>query len=386
MNTPYFTPNYPFHNEHRLLSIPERLGADLPYAGRGVVIAFIDSGFYPHPDLGDRIVAHVDATRYPITEGYIHPGDLAWHGQMTSVVAAGDGKLSGGVYRGLAHQAQVVLIKISNTRGHIKEADILRGLRWLAKHHERFNVKIVNVSVGGDYPSRNPDHPIHKVLRKLIDAGLTIFAAAGNGGVPILFPPANSPDVITVGGFNDQNSRDPLHWISYPNNWGTAYNNTRKPDIIAPARWIPSPILPNSSTAQEAYWLARLMQAESLDMVNRLIQEGYTDLSFDRKVASVPDGMLYAQIQERIHAHKLIDAYYQHVDGTSVSVAIAASLGAMLLEANPGLTPKNIKAILGATAKRLSGVPTERQGYGAIDPGLAVSAAQFAAQVLKGPS
>ena len=49
----------------QLLSIPERLDANPRFTGRGVVIALVDSGFYPHPDLmrpKRRIKAYADAT------------------------------------------------------------------------------------------------------------------------------------------------------------------------------------------------------------------------------------------------------------------------------------------------------------------------------------
>ncbi len=48
---PTFHANYPQHNHNALLPTPERLGALPDYTGRGVVIAFIDAGFYMHPDI-----------------------------------------------------------------------------------------------------------------------------------------------------------------------------------------------------------------------------------------------------------------------------------------------------------------------------------------------
>src|SRR5262245_31772160 len=131
---PVFTPNYPaFQAGHcTLLPTPERIRAAYDYTGRGVVIAFIDSGFYPHPDLEGRILLHVDASTNRVVEqaAGFESSDLSWHGQMTSVIAAGDGKTSGGKYRGIAPDAKLVLVKVSTPRGHIKETDILRGLRW----------------------------------------------------------------------------------------------------------------------------------------------------------------------------------------------------------------------------------------------------------------
>ncbi|HVO43713.1 MAG TPA: S8 family serine peptidase [Aggregatilineales bacterium] len=379
---PLFTPNYPSADGSPLLSTPDRLGASPHYSGQGVVIAFIDSGFYPHPDLDDRILCHADATSSRVEEHFSPPGDYSWHGQMCSVIAAGDGCLSSGMYRGIASGAELVLIKVSDARERIKEADILRGLRWLIQNHRRFKVRLLNMAVGGDRPSRDPGNPMLAAIRQLVDEGVMVFAAAGNSGSDRLVPPASSREVITVGGIDDQNSRDASLWLPYPNNWGTAYDGTAKPDVTAPARWIASPILPGSSVDREARWLAPLLQVPSYATVDAMLYEAHLDLSLSREAAIHPNAHVYKQLQERIHAHKLIHRHYQHVDGTSVAVSIATSVAAQMLEANPGLTPQNIKAILTATAKRLSGVPAERQGYGVIDAALAVSTAAIAATML----
>src|SRR5207247_1048842 len=57
-------PVYSLDDTH-LLPTPVRLHANPRYTGRGVTLAFLDSGFYPHPDLAepdDRIRGHIDAT------------------------------------------------------------------------------------------------------------------------------------------------------------------------------------------------------------------------------------------------------------------------------------------------------------------------------------
>lgn len=361
-----------FPHHHKLLSTPERTGALSEYTGRGVVMAFIDSGFYPHPDLGERVLVHADATTDNITEGtrYTRPAAYSWHGQMTSVIAAGDGRTSGGVFRGIACDAHLVLIKVSNVRNQIKERDILRGLRWLIEHHQRFGVKVLNLSVGGDEQSDDPDHPIHAAIRTLTDQGVTVLAAAGNGGRGYLVPPASTPEAITVGGYDDRNTLDRAQWQPYPSDYGT-----NKPDITAPAQWIASPILPGSSVEREAYWLAALLDADDESQVRQLLREGYADLNLTRAEAARPTAKTFAKLQERIAHHKIVDAHHQYVDGTSVSTAIASSIVAQMLEANTRLTPSNIKAILKQTAVPLAGVLAEQQGAGMINPAEAVRAA-----------
>jgi serine protease AprX len=375
-----FMRSYPIHEPTRLtpLSTPERTGALPHFTGQGVVMAFIDSGFYPHPDLNGRILTYADATYEHVTEGkrFDWPRWYSWHGQMTSVIAAGDGRTSNGKYRGIASGAQLVLIKVSNARRQIKEADILRGMGWLIDNAARLNVRVLNVSVGGDFPSNDPDHPLHRAVRMLVEGGVTVLISAGNSGIARIVPPASAPDAITIGGVDDQNALDVGLWQSYPNSYGTSYDGTIKPDVTTAARWIVSPILPGSSVEREARWLAPMLDLPVQDdTVQSLIRDGYRDLKISRKVALNLTPALHNLLQDRLNEHKLVDAHHQHVDGTSVSSAIAASIVAQMLEANPRLTPTDIKTILTGTAKLLPGVPREQQGAGVIDASAAVTAA-----------
>jgi serine protease AprX len=376
---PVFTSNYPVYEpgHSHLLPTPERIDALPDYTGRGVTLAFIDSGFYPHPDLGERVLVHVDATTHKISEGALTKdkvSDLSWHGQMTSVIAAGDGHSSGGRYRGAASAASLVLIKVSSPRGLIKEADILRGLEWLVGNHARYNVRVLNMSVGGDFESNNPNHEIYQAVRALVEAGVTVVAAAGNRGTRFLVPPASTPEAITVGGFDDHNSLDESLWTTYHSNYGTAYDGTAKPEICAPAVWIASPILPGSSVAREAYWLGPLLETRDRASLHQLLKKGYADLGLSRGLAMRPDDNVYSMLQARINTHKIIDANHQHVDGTSVSAAIASSVVAQMLEANSKLKPAQIRELLLSTAKRLPNVPHDQQG-GVMDAAAAVLAA-----------
>src|SRR5205085_10006085 len=80
---------------YRILPTPLRVGADERFTGRGITIAFLDSGFYPHPDLTEprnRILRYIniDQANQDETE-FCLPNDSSWHGMMTSVVAAGNG-------------------------------------------------------------------------------------------------------------------------------------------------------------------------------------------------------------------------------------------------------------------------------------------------------
>jgi serine protease AprX len=377
MSAPIFTSNYPNFQTGKptLLSTPERTGALATYNGSGVTIAFVDSGFYPHPDLEGRILVHADASTNHVTEQITDftTGDLSWHGQMTTVIACGDGSMSNGKYRGIASGANLVLVKVSTPKGHIKEADILRGLRWVIDTHKRFNVRVVNVSVGGDFVYNKPDHPLHKAIRKLTKAGVTVIVAAGNRHINHLLPPASAAEAITVGGIDDHNSLDQNKWTLYHHNYGVVYDSTHKPELVAPANWLASPIMPHSSVAREAQWLGKLLEKPTEQEVQRMLKQAYNDLGFHKDEIKKDDD-LYHQLEARIHAHKIVDAQHQHVDGTSVAAPIVTSVVAQMLEANPRLTPHQIRAILTRTARQIKGAPVEHQGAGVLNASAAVKA------------
>jgi serine protease AprX len=71
----------------------------------------------------------------------------------------------------------------------------------------------------------------------------------------------------------------------------------------------------------------------------------------------------------------VITKHYKYVDGTSFAAPIVSSVAAQMLEANPELTPQQIKRILITTAERLPHYEVDRQGWGVINPKRAVAAA-----------
>ena len=371
-----FVPNYP-HPENGLLTTPERMNATPDYTGRGVTIAYLDSGFYMHRDIADRVRLHVDATTQRIKEQpTVKKSDVtSWHGLMVAAIGSGNGAASDGKYRGIACDSDLVLVKVSNPRGGVKEADILRGMEWLVSNHRRFNIRIVNVSVGGDYVSNDPEHPLHRCVRLLTEAGVIVVIAAGNRGDRHLVPPASAPQAIVVGGYSDNNSLNRADWTAYHSNYGTVYDGTNKPDLIAPAQWVASPILPQTEVEKQAQWLAPLLHQNYQAALQNLMSHGFADLDIPKPATNRLGKSLHSTLQERIHAHKLIHEHYQHVDGTSVAAPIVTSVIAQMLEANPRLMPEQIRTILKKTASRLEGMSPEQQGAGVIEASAAVNRA-----------
>ena len=363
-----------------VLSTPLRLDADERFTGKGVTIAFLDSGFYPHVDLTsprNRIVAYrslLDPDGK--LDSLFQPDVASWHGMMTSVVAAGNGTLSNGFYRGLAPDADVVLIKLART-GRITDEDIRTGLEWVIANYQKYGIRVVNISAGGDEEVSYIDDPLSQMVEECTRAGITVVCAVGNAGHlpnhPVV-PPASAPSCIAVGGLDDDNSLNRARRGMYRSSYGPTVDGLQKPEVIAPSIWVPAPILPNTPTAQQADLLKKLDAAEDGELHSIIEKhagvDGELDAALDRPVHSIRQ-----IITLKIRRENVITKHYKYVDGTSFSAPVVSSLVAQMLEANPNLTPQNVKSILIKTAERLPHYEVDRQGWGVVDPRRAVEAA-----------
>ena len=366
-------------NRFGVVPTPERLNADPNYTGKGVTIAFLDSGFYPHPDLLEpesRILAYHDlAQELPSLNPDDEVKSWQWHGTQTSVAAAGNGWLSDGAYRGLASDAMVVLVKASH-KGRISEENIARGIEWGIENRERYHIRVLNISLGGDQDVIFARSIINQAAEEAINQGVVVVAAAGNSGAERKrsIPPANSPSVITVGGYDDKNDLDPTTIDLYHSNFGPTVDGFVKPELIAPAMWVAAPILPGTPLYERAEALSRLLAAPDYELC-KLAQELADQAGIPHRLLRAKAGVMRAFLESVLSEQKIIAAHYQHVDGTSFAAPIVASLVAQMLEANPALTPLMVRKILISTADRIAHAPVLRQGYGVIDARQAVSLA-----------
>jgi serine protease AprX len=370
-------------DEADLLPTPVRLRANPNYAGRGVTIAFLDSGFYPHPDLTmprERIRAYIDATQAePLARARFGRAEASsWHGLMTSTVAAGNGALSGGRYRGLASEAELVLVKTGNRRARrIPDRDILRALQWVVEHHAEYDIRVINISLGGDFASTGDATPLDTLVEEAVGQGLVVVVASGNTGHNQVIPPASARSAITVGGLDDQNSLDNRFHRMWRSSFGNGVGGVAKPEIIAPAIWVAAPILPHTWVHNEATFLWRLLRLSDRELA-RFLNTELAEARFKKETLRRPLHEVRGVIRRRIMECKYIDAHYQHVDGTSMAAPIVSSLAAQMLEANPRLTPAGIKDIITNSADPLPYVPRAEQGHGVINAVRAVALAQRA--------
>lgn len=337
---------------------PLRMHADPRFSGRGVTIALVDAGFYPHADLtspDNRIRAWADASedtvverRFTRDESPRWPGRDAqapgqWHGLMTSTAAAGNGAASHGLYRGMAPEAEVVLVQIAHATRGITGASIARALRWIGAQASALGIRVVSLSVGGEPLADLAASEVDGEVAALVARGIVVVAAAGNDGVRRLVPPATAPDAVTVGGLDDRNDFSHEARQVWHSSYGETAGRCPKPELVAPSLFVAAPILPGTPLAAEA----------------RVLFERVTD----------------SRAAARIAECKLITPDYQHVEGTSFATPIVAGTVACMLEANPSVTPRRVRELLVAAAEPVPGASDERQGAGALDAGLAVAKA-----------
>lgn len=362
------------------LPVPVRMDADERYTGRGVTVAFLDSGFYAHKDLiepDNRILAYHNIFEPDESVPALQKSDVAsWHGMMTSVVAAGNGHLSDGFYRSIASEANVVLVKIGKT-GRIPESNIETGLRWVFENRDKYKIRIVNISAGGDFEQPYLLNSLCQLVEEVVKAGLTVVCAVGNAGMvpghPVL-PPASAPSCIAVGGLDDQNSLDRARRGMYRSSYGPTIDGLQKPEVIAPGIWVAGPILPHTPTADEAHLYAELDNAADEDLREIILAHA----AVDKDIYAARDlsvSLLRQLITIKLREGNVINEHYKFVDGTSFAAPIVSSIVACMLEANPKLTPQQVKRILIDTAERVDGIEVDRQGWGVVVPRKAVEMA-----------
>ena len=206
------------------------------YSGNEIGIAYIDTGIAPHPDfklIKNRIIKFVD-----LINEKEYPYDDNGHGTFVAGVGSGNGVLSGGKYKGIATNSNIISIKALDKHGEANATKILEAMQWVYDNHLDYNIKVVCMSFGSEPLGYND--PIMKGAEALWKKGIVIVSAAGNSGpeYQTIKSPGISPRIITVGGMNDNRFDDEykeeFFEIANFSSRGPAFNKF-KPDIVAPS-------------------------------------------------------------------------------------------------------------------------------------------------------
>ncbi|HEU4794070.1 MAG TPA: S8 family peptidase, partial [Pyrinomonadaceae bacterium] len=301
--------------------------------GSGVTIAVLDSGI----DKNHKSFAATGKIKFNKDFTGENRTDDPWgHGTHVAAIAAGIGSPTAGAYEGIAPGANLVNLRVLDSQGVGKVSGVLTALEWVLANKNSYGIRVVNMSLGTLAVNSYKADPICAAVRKLVNAGVVVVAAAGNMGKDdngrrlygAIHAPGNEPAAITVGasnsfgtdGRNDDgvtsySSRGPTRSFSIDSYGLVHFDNIIKPDLVAPGNKIISASAAN----------------------NNLLK-------------------LYPELETNKYSTSNMKLMY--LSGTSMSTPAVAGAAAMLLEANSSLTPNMIKMLLLYTAQPLSGFNT----------------------------
>jgi subtilisin family serine protease len=193
--------------------------------GAGITVAVVDSGVQAnHPDLTGRVRPGA-----AIVNGAVQNGagliDVNGHGtHVAGIIGAG---LNGVGVVGVAPEVTILPVRVLDANGVGPNSDIGKGITWAVDH----GAKVINVSIGSDTKSAS----VSTAVGYAVDHGVTVVAAAGNGG-PTGKPryPAALSEVIAVGALD-------------PNGDVASYStNGDYVDVVAPGTKIYSTKIPST--------------------------------------------------------------------------------------------------------------------------------------------
>ncbi len=226
------------------------------------------------------------------------------HGTHVAGIVAGSGAASHGTYRGVAPGADLFIAKVLDDDGNGRMSDVMAGLDWAIEQQ----AQVVNLSLGSDVSCDGTD-ALSEACDAAVGKGLAVVVAAGNSGPGsrTIGSPGCAREVITVGASSDDDG------VANFSSRGPTSDGRVKPDIVAPG--------------------VNIIAARAAD-------------------TSLGNG----QISE----------YYTSLSGTSMATPHVSGVAALLLAAEPSLTPRQIKEIFKETAVDLE-LSLNTQGAGRID-------------------
>jgi serine protease AprX len=315
------------------------------YDGTGITVAVIDSGVTPwHDDLADsggsqRVDRFVD-----FVNGRSAAYDDYGHGTHVTGIIAGNGFDSSGARSGIAPAAHVVELKVLDGSGGGRISNVIAAFGYVVANKDVQHIRVVNVSLGATvYESYNFDF-LTLAAKRVVDSGVVVVAAAGNNGTQAGTPhygsitaPGNAPWVLTVGASSHMGTADRADdaVAAFSSRGSTAIDYAAKPDLVAPG-----------------------VGTESLSAPNSFL---YRSRSQYRVSGTVPTPWLP----------------YLSLSGTSQATPVVAGTVALMLHANPALTPNAVKAILQYTAQPYAGYNALTQGVGFLNAEGAIELARF---------
>lgn len=350
-----------FDNQARTLAGVERVRVDsgftnlnggLPVSGAGNFSVVInDSGIdATHDDLklGRNVIQNVQiVTDTDTLTGFtplfavenVPDTDLnVGHGTHVAGIVGGTGQLSGGLYAGVAPGAKLIG---TGSGAVLFILNALGGFEYSLANQFVYNIRVISNSYGSS-GAFNPDNPLNLATRRAYERNIVVVFAAGNSGPgkDTYNPYAKAPWVIGVGAGTKEGGLA-----------GFSSRGTPKADRLAnadPNDDYDAPTIIAPGTGREFESNASKFTAAYISTRSKtnLFSNGLTD-DAELPLAFIP--------------------HYTQISGTSMSTPFIAGVIALMLDADPTLTPDQIKQILTQTASRMPGYEEYQVGAGYVN-------------------
>ena len=318
--------------------------------GTGVGIAVLDSGV---DDTHNLIKASTGRPAIVYSKTYTSIAanrDYFGHGTHVASLLMGNPGFKSDYYGGIAFESKIVSLGVLDAAGSGVSSNVVAAIDWCITNKATYNIRIINMSLGAPAKDSYKNDPLCLAVRRAYNAGIVVFVAAGNRGKNSLGQkiyggidsPGIEPSAITVGATNTfgtdtrtddkiatYSSRGPTRGYYKDLSGLKHYDNLIKPDIVAPGNKLIGAISPSS-----------VGKSTSLITLLPSLKTGGSSVTTDQVM---------------------------YLSGTSMATPVVAGVAAMMLEANPNLTPGLVKAILMYTAQPLRGFNTLEQGAGEVN-------------------
>ena len=287
------------------------LGGTPGYTGSGVGVAILDSGIATHNALESRVVARVNL----VSDEPGVTGDPFGHGTHLAGIIGGNrtaaSSVTPGFAGGSAPSVRLIDVRVLGANGSGRTSDVIAGIDWVIANRQTYNIKVINLSLGHPVTEPSATDPLCRAVSRAVAAGITVAASAGNygltaTGLPVLggiTSPGSSPDAITVGALDTHGTIDASDDTVAPfSSRGPArYEIVVKPDVVAPGT-----------------------RVVSLEAQNSYLGATYGNLHIAGSGKNA----------------------YMRLSGTSMSTAVVSGGIALLLNAQPSLSPVQVRLAL----------------------------------------
>jgi serine protease AprX len=306
------------------------LGGTPGYKGGGITVAVLDSGIAAHTAIGSRVVARVNL----VSSEPGASGDQFGHGTHVAGMIGGSGTYSvtTAYNGGSAPAVNFVDVRVLGRTGIGYTSEVIAGIDWVIANRAKHGIRIINLSLGRPVAEPVATDPLCQAVSRAVQAGIVVVVSAGNNGATAtgarvlggVSSPGNSPDAITVGALDTRGTADRSddRVADYSSRGPTRFDFNVKPDVVAPG--------------------TRVVSAE--------VAGSYIALNYPTW-----------------HVAGSGKNSYGRLSGTSMSTAVVSGGIALLLDAEPNLSPAQVKLLVQTGARFMPAEGLIGAGTGSVD-------------------